>query len=79
MNKYDVIYLDITLFLALCGDVKQIVPYIQEQVAGEIGGVYPEAAGAIAQTKEKNYPEGYGARRCWWASAMMRRRRGMSV
>lgn len=35
LNQYDVIYLDITLFIALCGDIKRIVPYIQEQVARE--------------------------------------------
>lgn len=45
LNKYDVIYLDMTLFISLCGDMKDIMAYIQEQVIQEIADVYPAAAG----------------------------------
>ena len=45
LNKYDVIYLDMTLFISLCGNMKDIMAYIQEQVIQEIADVYPAAAG----------------------------------
>ena len=45
LNKYDVIYLDMTLFISLCGNMKDIMAYIQDQVIQEIADVYPAAAG----------------------------------
>ena len=36
LNKYDVIYLDMTLFISLCGNMKDIMAYIQEQVIQEM-------------------------------------------
>lgn len=45
LNKYDVIYLDMTLFISLCGNMKDIMAYIQEQVIQEIADVYPAAVG----------------------------------
>ena len=45
LNKYDVIFLDMTLFISLCGNMKDIMAYIQEQVIQEIADVYPAAAG----------------------------------
>lgn len=40
LNKYDVIYLDITWFLSTGKDVKNIVSYLQEQVVSELCGAY---------------------------------------
>jgi len=48
LNKYDVIYLDITLFISICGPLENIVTYIQEQVIREIADAYPAAAGEKA-------------------------------
>jgi len=48
LNKYDVIYLDITLFISICGQLENIVAYIQEQVIREISDAYPAAAGEKA-------------------------------
>lgn len=41
LNKFDVIYLDITWFIATCGDIKNTVRYLQEQVVKELGNAYP--------------------------------------
>lgn len=46
LNQYDVIYLDITWFIAVCKDIKNIVNFMQEQVVREITETYPMAAGA---------------------------------
>lgn len=40
LNKYDVIYLDITWFISIVKDVKTIVSYLQEQVVAELCDVY---------------------------------------
>lgn len=40
LNKYDVIYLDITWFISIVKDVKNIVSYLQEQVVAELCDVY---------------------------------------
>lgn len=45
LNKYDVIYLDITLFISVCRDLGSIMAYIQEQVIQEIVALYPSAVG----------------------------------
>ncbi len=42
LNKYDVIYLDITWFLSICEKGRNIVEYIQEQVIEELAGEYPD-------------------------------------
>lgn len=34
LNKYPVIYLDITWFVSNCGDIENIVRYIQDEVSG---------------------------------------------
>lgn len=41
LNKYDVIYLDITWFISTEKDVKNTVSYLQEQVIEELCSVYP--------------------------------------
>lgn len=41
LNKYDVIYLDITWFISTCREGKDIVDYLQEQVVGELQEFYP--------------------------------------
>lgn len=45
LNKYPVIYLDITWFVSTCGDIKNIVNYIQDAVSKEIKEEYPETYG----------------------------------
>lgn len=42
LNKYDVIYLDITWFLSICEKGRNVVEYIQEQVIEELVGEYPD-------------------------------------
>lgn len=41
LNRYDVIYLDITWFISTCREGKDIVDYLQEQVVGELQEFYP--------------------------------------
>lgn len=41
LNKFDVIYLDITWFISTCDDIKNTVKYLQEQVMNELIGEYP--------------------------------------
>jgi hypothetical protein len=43
LNKYDVIYLDMTWFISFTRDIKQIVVEIQERLVDELYGAYPEA------------------------------------
>lgn len=45
LNRYDVIYLDITLLISACGDIENLTAYLQKQVIREIADAYPEAAG----------------------------------
>jgi len=45
LNKYDVLYLDITWFIVTVNDIRHTVSYLQEQVIEELQGVYPEVAG----------------------------------
>nr|WP_296485452.1 AAA family ATPase [uncultured Acetatifactor sp.] len=45
LNQYDVIYLDITLFIAACENIKNVMDYLQEQVIQEIAAEYLSAAG----------------------------------
>ena len=40
LNKYNVIYLDITWFISTVGDVKNTVHYMQEQVVQELCSIY---------------------------------------
>lgn len=48
LNQYDVVYLDITWFISICGRGKNIVDFIQEQVTGELAGIYPAAEGTAS-------------------------------
>lgn len=48
LNKYDVIYLDITWFLSICEKGRNIVEYIQEQVIEELAREYPELSDMIS-------------------------------
>ena len=41
LNKYDVIYLDITWFISTEKNVKNTVSYLQEQVIEELYSIYP--------------------------------------
>lgn len=41
LNKYDVIYLDMTWFISICEKGKNIVDFIQEQITGELAETYP--------------------------------------
>ncbi|MDO4340208.1 MAG: AAA family ATPase [Eubacteriales bacterium] len=43
LNKYDVIYLDITWFISIEKNVKNTVSYLQEQVIEELCRIYPSA------------------------------------
>jgi hypothetical protein len=43
LNKYDVIYLDMTWFITFCRDIKQIVIEIQEKLIDELYETYPDA------------------------------------
>lgn len=45
LNRYDVIYLDITWFLSICKKGRNIVSYIQEQVIEELAEEYPGLSG----------------------------------
>ena len=40
MNQYDVIYLDITWFISIVKNVRDVVCYLQEQVISELRSVY---------------------------------------
>jgi hypothetical protein len=42
LNKYDVIYLDMTWFISVAGDVKTVVSDVQEKVIEELLGIYPD-------------------------------------
>ena len=42
LNKYDVIYLDITWFISTVTDIKDIVSYLQEQVVRELCNTYAD-------------------------------------
>ncbi len=42
LNKYDVIYLDITLFIAGASDVKSVVSDLQSKVIAEVREAYPQ-------------------------------------
>ncbi|MBO5070423.1 MAG: AAA family ATPase [Roseburia sp.] len=41
LNKYDVIYLDITWFISTSKNIKNTVSHLQEQVTKELQGLYP--------------------------------------
>jgi hypothetical protein len=43
LNKYDVIYLDITLFISGASNIKDVVPNIRSKVIAEVRKAYPEA------------------------------------
>lgn len=45
LNKYDVIYLDITWFLSICERGRNVVAYIQEQVIEELSSKYDALQG----------------------------------
>lgn len=42
LNKYDVIYLDITWFISTVGDIRDTVKYLQQEVTKELHELYPE-------------------------------------
>ena len=48
LNQYDVVYLDITWFISICENKKEIVKYLQEQVIQELCEKYPSAAGTTS-------------------------------
>ena len=41
LNKYHVIYLDITWFIAIVGDIRNTVKYLQQEVIKELREVFP--------------------------------------
>lgn len=43
LNKYDVIYLDITWFISSTDDIKNVVRMMQQKVMGELREAYPNA------------------------------------
>jgi hypothetical protein len=43
LNKYDVIYFDMTWFISFTGDIKQVVKEIQKKLIEELYEIYPEA------------------------------------
>ncbi|MCC8140527.1 MAG: ATP-binding protein [Lachnospiraceae bacterium] len=45
LNRYDVIYLDITRFISVASSIKDVVRSIQSEVIGELRCVYPGAVG----------------------------------
>lgn len=51
LNQYDVIYLDITWFVSITEDIKDIVSNLQNKVVEELRAVYPDAK------KESTLPE----------------------
>lgn len=55
LNRYDVIYLDITWFISICEKGRNIVEYIQEQVIEELRNVYSflEETGSLPLTLSK--------------------------
>ncbi len=55
LNKYDVIYLDITWFISIVKNVKNVVSYLQEKVIEELRAAYPEAKqeNTLAETLSK--------------------------
>lgn len=44
LNQYDVIYLDITWFISIVDDIKQVVSYLQQEVIRELRAEYPQVA-----------------------------------
>ena len=50
LNKYDVIYLDITWFISTVTDIKDIVSYLQEQVIRELRSIY------VSVSEERSLP-----------------------
>lgn len=44
LNKYDVIYLDITWFISTVTDIKEMVSYLQEQVIRELRNTYADVS-----------------------------------
>lgn len=51
LNQYDVIYLDITWFISIVDDVRNIISFIQEKVIEELYDTYPDVK------REKTLPE----------------------
>ncbi len=42
MNKFNVVYIDITFFISLVGDAKKVVSRIQKEVIAELAEAYPD-------------------------------------
>jgi hypothetical protein len=42
LNKYDVIYLDMTMFISDCENIKDVVKDLQQEVIGELSTVYSQ-------------------------------------
>jgi hypothetical protein len=42
LNKYDVIYLDMTMFISDCENIKDVVKDLQQEVIGELSKVYSQ-------------------------------------
>ena len=62
LNKFDVIYLDITWFISIVKNVRDVVCYLQEQVISELRSVYtavkketslPIVLAQIAKTEDR--------------------------
>ncbi|MCQ2249054.1 MAG: ATP-binding protein [Treponema sp.] len=45
LNKYPVIYLDITWFVSTCGNINDVLKYMEKKVSAEIKKEYPETEG----------------------------------
>jgi hypothetical protein len=42
LNRYDVIYLDMTLFVSACEELQDVVKYLQREVVQELSSAYPD-------------------------------------
>ena len=42
LNKYDVIYLDMTWFISIAGEMEQVLTLLEEKVVGELRSAYPD-------------------------------------
>lgn len=51
LNRYDVVYLDITWFISITGGIRDIVKNLQAKVVEELRGIYPDVK------KEQTLPE----------------------
>ncbi len=52
MNRYDVLYLDITWFISTVDNIRNTVSYMQEQIVGELCAAYPLGEMSVSCTSE---------------------------